>query len=107
MYDLGLPVVTYENIEGGHGGAADNKQRAFMSTLMFSFLRKALVEATLASTLAARPPQDGGRRRFANVLYRAKGVAFSGGIAKWITPTATAIVVGFAVIAAVQMKRLR
>ena len=40
MYDLGLPVLSYENIEGGHGGAADNKQRAFMSTLMYAFLRK-------------------------------------------------------------------
>jgi prolyl oligopeptidase len=28
----------YENIEGGHGGAADNKQRADMMALEFSFL---------------------------------------------------------------------
>merc|ERR1719360_207919 len=28
----------YENIEGGHSGAADNKQRAFMKTLEFKFL---------------------------------------------------------------------
>ena len=28
----------YENIEGGHGGAADNKQAAFMSALAFTFL---------------------------------------------------------------------
>ncbi len=26
-------VYYYENIEGGHGGAADNKQRAFMACL--------------------------------------------------------------------------
>ena len=32
----------YENIEGGHGGAADNKQRAFMSVLAFDFLEQAL-----------------------------------------------------------------
>jgi len=32
----------YENIEGGHGGAADNKQRAFMQTVQYSFLWKTL-----------------------------------------------------------------
>eukprot|EP00039_Didymoeca_costata_P024962 m.11957 g.11957 ORF g.11957 m.11957 type:complete len:708 (+) comp4563_c0_seq2:125-2248(+) len=31
-------VTYYENIEGGHGGAADNKQRAFMTTLTYKFL---------------------------------------------------------------------
>jgi len=32
----------YENIEGGHGGAANNKQRAFMSTLAYDFLAQKL-----------------------------------------------------------------
>merc|ERR1712176_1266556 len=32
----------YENIEGGHGGAADNKQRAFMQTVQYLFLWKTL-----------------------------------------------------------------
>ncbi len=31
-------VRYYENIEGGHAGAADNKQRAFMKTLEWLFL---------------------------------------------------------------------
>jgi len=31
-------VWYYENIEGGHAGAADNKQRAFMKTLEFMYL---------------------------------------------------------------------
>ena len=31
-------VYYYENIEGGHAGAADNKQRAFMKTLEYQFL---------------------------------------------------------------------
>ena len=31
-------VWYYENIEGGHGGAANNKQRAFMKTLEYQFL---------------------------------------------------------------------
>ena len=35
-------TLYYENIEGGHGGAADNKQRAFMSTLAYDFLEQAL-----------------------------------------------------------------
>jgi prolyl oligopeptidase len=33
MKDMGDDVLYYENIEGGHGGAADNKQRAFMDAL--------------------------------------------------------------------------
>lgn len=36
--DVDKEVYYYENIEGGHGGAADNKQRAFMKTLEWSFL---------------------------------------------------------------------
>ncbi len=35
-------VLYYENIEGGHGGAADNKQAAFMSALAWTFLWKNL-----------------------------------------------------------------
>lgn len=31
------PVLYYENVEGGHGAAANKKQTAFMSTLAFSF----------------------------------------------------------------------
>ena len=30
--------------EGGHGGAADNEQRAFMSSLAYTFLWKELAE---------------------------------------------------------------
>ena len=35
-------VFYYENIEGGHGGAADNKQQAFMSVLYLNFLKEIL-----------------------------------------------------------------
>jgi prolyl oligopeptidase len=42
MKELGHDVVYYENIEGGHGGAADNKQRAFMDALGYVFLWKQL-----------------------------------------------------------------
>ncbi len=38
MREYGLPVSYYENIEGGHGGAADNEQAAFMSALAYEFL---------------------------------------------------------------------
>jgi prolyl oligopeptidase len=38
MAELGHAHLYYENIEGGHGGAADNKQRADMMALEFSFL---------------------------------------------------------------------
>lgn len=38
----GHRVWYYENIEGGHSGAADNEQAAFTSALSFSFLHQAL-----------------------------------------------------------------
>jgi prolyl oligopeptidase len=38
MAEQGHALLYYENIEGGHGGAADNKQRADMMALEFSFL---------------------------------------------------------------------
>jgi prolyl oligopeptidase len=38
MLDMGHNVLYYENTEGGHGGAADNKQRAHMWALAFTFL---------------------------------------------------------------------
>lgn len=33
-----LPVHYYENIEGGHGGAADAKQSAFLTSLAYDFM---------------------------------------------------------------------
>jgi prolyl oligopeptidase len=42
MKAQGHDVLYYENIEGGHGGAADNKQQAFMSALAYTFLWKQL-----------------------------------------------------------------
>lgn len=35
---LGQPMLYYENIEGGHGGAADNTQRAHLQALEFAYL---------------------------------------------------------------------
>ena len=42
MQEQGHDALYYENIEGGHGGAADNKQAAFMSALSFEFLWRVL-----------------------------------------------------------------
>lgn len=38
MVDANKDVRYYENIEGGHGGAANNKQSAHMSALAYTFL---------------------------------------------------------------------
>ncbi|NRA70975.1 MAG: S9 family peptidase [Gammaproteobacteria bacterium] len=38
MQDLGKEVYYYENMEGGHAGAADNSQRADMYALVYSYL---------------------------------------------------------------------
>lgn len=38
MIEAGKDVTYYENIEGGHGGAANNAQSAHMSALAYSFL---------------------------------------------------------------------
>jgi len=45
MRQLGHELLYYENIEGGHGGAADNAQRADMLALEFSFLWSRLAQA--------------------------------------------------------------
>ena len=37
-------MLYYENIEGGHGGDADNKQKAFMESLGYSFLYRTLTQ---------------------------------------------------------------
>ena len=37
MKEQGHDVLYYENIEGGHGGAANNKQAAYMSALAYTF----------------------------------------------------------------------
>ena len=40
----GHPVQYYENIEGGHAGAADNAQTAFRSALIYEFLHRTLTK---------------------------------------------------------------
>ncbi len=42
MREMGHDVTYYENTEGGHGGAADNAQSAFMWALVYEFLWRRL-----------------------------------------------------------------
>lgn len=42
MLAQGHDILYYENIEGGHGGAADNEQRAHLQALEFSYLWRQL-----------------------------------------------------------------
>lgn len=42
LREMGYAPLYYENIEGGHGAAADNAQRADMAALEFAFLWRAL-----------------------------------------------------------------
>jgi prolyl oligopeptidase len=44
LEELGYDVSYYENIEGGHGAAADNEQRALKWALVFEFLTERLHE---------------------------------------------------------------
>ncbi len=42
MQEQGHDVLYYENIEGGHGGAANNEQSAYMRALAYTFLKNRL-----------------------------------------------------------------
>lgn len=42
LKELGIPFYYYENIEGGHGGAADMKQRAKFIALQYTFFLEQL-----------------------------------------------------------------
>jgi prolyl oligopeptidase len=44
MEAQGHNVLYYENIEGGHGGAANNRQSAFMQALAYTFLCQQLMD---------------------------------------------------------------
>jgi prolyl oligopeptidase len=39
---IGYPVYFHEPAEGGHGGATDNRQLAFNTSLLYAFLRKTI-----------------------------------------------------------------
>ena len=52
MKEQGHDVLYYENIEGGHGGAANNQQAAYMSALAYTF------SAERAALRANEPPRN-------------------------------------------------
>jgi prolyl oligopeptidase len=49
MMEQGHDVLYYENIEGGHGGAANLKQSAYISALMYAYLHDRLAPASTGS----------------------------------------------------------
>jgi hypothetical protein len=49
MEAAGKDVRYYENIEGGHGGAANNAQAAHMNALAYTFLWQQLTKDGAAS----------------------------------------------------------
>lgn len=53
MLDQGHSLLYYENLEGGHGGAADNRQAAFMTALAYTFLERELASAPAVSASSA------------------------------------------------------
>jgi len=42
MLEQGHDILYYENVEGGHAGAADNKQSAYLNALGYTFLARQL-----------------------------------------------------------------
>ncbi|MBO1897361.1 S9 family peptidase [Shewanella sp. BF02_Schw] len=42
MEDMGIDVLYFENIEGGHAGAADNTQAAELSSMVYAYLMQQL-----------------------------------------------------------------
>ncbi|WP_024801869.1 prolyl oligopeptidase family protein [Nocardia sp. BMG51109] len=44
LTEQGHTIWYHENIEGGHGGAADNKQLAFQAALIYEFFTQMLIE---------------------------------------------------------------
>eukprot|EP00933_Yihiella_yeosuensis_P034155 TRINITY_DN27688_c0_g1_i1.p1 TRINITY_DN27688_c0_g1~~TRINITY_DN27688_c0_g1_i1.p1 ORF type:complete len:409 (-),score=78.96 TRINITY_DN27688_c0_g1_i1:123-1349(-) len=48
--NIGSKVLYWENIEGGHGGAADNAQRAYMWSLTYAFLWRTIGKDVLPSS---------------------------------------------------------
>ena len=45
LREFGHPVLYHENIEGGHGGAADNEQRATLQAIEFTYLWQRLARS--------------------------------------------------------------
>ncbi|MEO3779235.1 prolyl oligopeptidase family serine peptidase [Micromonospora sp. B11E3] len=61
LREHGHDVSYYENVEGGHGGASNNEQRAFVSALMLEFLWRTLTGRADPALPRPRPAVDAGR----------------------------------------------
>lgn len=57
LVEAGKDVSYYENIEGGHGGSANNEQAAFMRALAYEFLWQRLTAAPAAETPEEAPAE--------------------------------------------------
>ena len=55
LEEAGQPAWYYENIEGGHAGAADNAQTAFKSALTYAFLHRMLAADNASGRTRQRP----------------------------------------------------
>jgi prolyl oligopeptidase len=44
MQSLGMPFLYYENIDGGHAGAANLRERARRQALEFTYLSRQLLD---------------------------------------------------------------
>ncbi len=53
IFPLHCQVLYWENIEGGHGGAADNTQAAYMWALTYEFLSQSLGLTSTQSAASA------------------------------------------------------
>jgi len=90
LVDLGIRSLYYENIEGGHGGAADNKQRAFMTTLAYTFLEQTVGKGSLGGWQAGTTPL---KPRGLRALLESRKLPF------WaITLTGAAAILGLAFV---------
>lgn len=67
-----LGVYYYENIEGGHGGAADNKQQAFMNVRIFilkSYLAIKYHLFTFVGFVSGFSVENNWKRQVVHMLY--------------------------------------
>lgn len=57
MLEQGHDVLFWENVEGGHGGAATPEQTAYLDALGYTFLARqvGLIKAAPSVTAGARP----------------------------------------------------
>lgn len=58
MESMGLGVISFENLEGGHAGASNNQQTAFFTALNYTYLADRLGLASRDRSPTDRSPDD-------------------------------------------------